>query len=217
MNKTVEQAVEELKGDPKTLGSFWPDAFYLAYNQEKNRYDWWIKDYSNAFGWVVVCSLNEFNKAAVQWKAKQGKEWVDGLPPIDSVVTIENPEDYEVLYGNYLVGTGKRAIVRSNFNSGETPVSAVEHGGNCYCFRTSMLRPQKSDRDKAIEEMAKDIANHRSLDGTVTWDEFAKGLYQDGYRKQMSRKEAGVILMRILEQEHGYTYQTILDALGFDQ
>ncbi len=78
----------------------------------------------------------------------------EGLPPVGAKVDVFDA-GYEMAYGEELIG--KTVTVRAWVHQEHCNVAVLDHEGALYCFRSEMLRPARSDEEKAVEEAMKDI------------------------------------------------------------
>lgn len=84
-------------------------------------------------------------------------EWNgEGLPPIGAVCEVHNPKGFfDIEYRYYL--EGEEVEVKALFLSGDVDTAAVESDGVCYCFRADMLRPIRTEEERAVDEWCKEI------------------------------------------------------------
>lgn len=232
MNKTVEQAVEDLGGYVST--SEYADVLC----HDGRRYHWCI---DNAVmiqqnpEWVV-CTRAEFEQAVTQLKAKQvcdasidvegqgcvntdAHGWVDGLPPVgvECEAIFDNDSQRETLWEKArIIAHDEDRIVGRWLTGGKV--------GNIFDYYAGrgVLRPIQSGRDKAIAQAWDEVGMLHSIHGCPTeekkaFEEAISAMIDLGYRKQISRKEARAALAKWLEDERGYTYEELLDALGWER
>ena len=124
--------------------------------------------------------LGKFKEREMENKAV---EW-DGIdyPPLRCAVEVHNDEGHTLLYGHDVIG--RRGEVKSVYTSGIYVVVVVEIDGNGYCFKIGMIRPIKSPKEKAIEEMLEIIMSSSGhAAGLIECINVAKAMYEEGYHK----------------------------------
>ena len=102
---------------------------------------------------LELCGANE---SLVNQDA-ESPEWVDGLPLVVCRVEVHNDDGYALLYGHNIVGC--RGEVKAVYESGDVVVVVVEVDGYGYCFRSEMIRPIKTPREKSAEKIMDIIAS----------------------------------------------------------
>lgn len=239
MNKTVEQAVEETNGN-------WPSMYkgYLYYFETKDQYLVEPELLQGSDGsMLAICSYEEYREVAAKYKAaqnnpqvagrqdfyqmisddmddfvaKQGKEWVDGLPPVGTKCLAMDRSSktwikVSISYSSVFVIVEK--CIENNRNNGIE--IAKEHP------KPEEYRPIKSDRDKAIEQMVRHLEHQYpggGLPGEIV-SEITQSLAEAGYRKQAPFTEAVDKIIDCLGRSNrgsrGLAEQIAM-ALGFDQ
>lgn len=103
-----------------------------------------------------------------QWRGQQ-----DGLPPVGALCCYQS--------GVELLDVQVVAIVTCG--SGD-PECIVQGKDDWWPASLSELRSAKSDRDRAIEEIAKVLIKHESENGRYATVPTANAIYDAGYRKQ---------------------------------
>lgn len=202
MNKTVEQAVEETRGgEVYVVGREDLNCHNLGWYEDK--YYWYNAGSIVALCGQHICSRGEYNKAAAQWKAKQGKEWVDGLPPVGARC--------EFRYCETLNDDGTWMPAKVIGYDGDDCVVSISR----FCYKGSAVsddfRPLQSDRDKAIEEMTKAY-----MEGASDHRGGIQAIYDAGFRRHISREVAAVRLGKYFGSNTDEDVTGVLDALGFE-
>lgn len=143
--------------------------------------DWdnfgWQHNYGLAH-WDTVSKFGGPNRLlTIDQILSDSPEWDGkGLPPVGAVVECLCPEskvwvkcDIIGPYGDYVVG--------------------APSGGGFYGFDANELRPIRSDRDKAIDELVAVIIDHYgNPKGGEGYIKLASSIYDAGYRKQQETK-----------------------------
>ena len=82
-------------------------------------------------------------------------------PPVGCMALLHNDDDFDIEYGQRIIGKEVRVVSGLLASTSFLKLIAVEYGGICYCFRSSMLRPlpEPTEREKAIEEITEVICD----------------------------------------------------------
>jgi len=112
------------------------------------------------------------------------------FPGIGSTVTVDNSYDTHDIGGDPADCIGAECVVmatfeRDNGNSKEKIVCVMEPRGGCYCFKLHMIRPLRTEREKAIDEMKQYCAYPGSWFNT--YKPFAEALYDAGLIKEQAK------------------------------
>ncbi len=110
------------------------------------------------------------------------EEWNgEGLPPVGAVVEVVDA-GYGIEYGENLIG--KNAEVKAWVHQKTCDVAVLDYEGGLYCFRSEMLRPIRSEREKAVEEAMKDIGAEDGDFASIL--AAVERMVAAGYRKEKS-------------------------------
>lgn len=82
-------------------------------------------------------------------------ESVDEWPKVGSKALLNNDNDYELDYGENLIG--KEIEVINLFTDGELDMAVVKHDVANYCFRIEMLSKPKTKEEKERDEIKEEI------------------------------------------------------------
>lgn len=86
-------------------------------------------------------------------ECNEGKE--DEWPKVGSKALLNNDNDYELDYGETLIG--KEVEVINLFTDGDLEMAVVKHDVANYCFRIEMLSKPKSKEEKDRDEIKEEI------------------------------------------------------------
>ncbi|QDJ96119.1 hypothetical protein KE336_gp06 [Aeromonas phage 4_D05] len=130
---------------------------------------------------------NQGQDMTQQHDMKQDNGWLERgeLPPVGSNVTIVEIDGLGISdLGREFIGDECKVMATfvrpAVFHDDEAKIVAVmEPAGGCCCFRLEMVKPIRTEREMAIDE----VCNVAGLDGLV-FGLVAGKLYDAGYRKE---------------------------------
>lgn len=111
----------------------------------------------------------------------------EGLPPVGARVVLDDSQ--HTVFADYQEMIGVEVEVLAAFKSpaGFDMIACAFPDGLCGCFRAEMARTREQiaaeEREKAITELAAELAGHWSAEAVATQRDMAAYLYDAGYRK----------------------------------
>lgn len=110
--------------------------------------------------YAVICKMQEFidyceaNKPKPKPVFTQAMADAGELPPVGCEVLVSNDNRYILSeHGEMFIGVELTMVSAFENANGEPMVAVSMDDGECCCFRAEMIRPIKSPRDKAIDDM----------------------------------------------------------------
>ena len=123
---------------------------------------------------------------------EQDNSWFErgAFPSIGSIVTVANDYDMHHISDDATDCIGAECVVMAVFerDNGKNKVKMVcvmEPFGGCYCFRLHMIRPLRTEREKAIDNMKQYCEYPGSWFNT--YKPFAEALYDAGLIKEQTK------------------------------
>lgn len=108
-----------------------------------------FEDFINASELKIKAKENDaFNKLKTEQEEKKVRDSNAELKEGDKAI-LSNDQGFFLHYGAELIGHEVEIV--KFFSRNDIELAAVEHRGSIYCFRKSMLKPVKTERQKAIE------------------------------------------------------------------